>query len=106
MTIDPLPYTFLLSSPDLLSGLASLRLRFPQVPDIRMGGRVRHRIDEVLMVAFCSMLSDNAAFTDMENCSCPGIVRNFVLLLGFFQVIQHRFISRGHCLQSCQQVGA
>ena len=65
MTIDPLTNTFLLSSPDLLSGLASLRLRFPQVPDIRMGGRVRHRIDEVLMVAFCSMLSDNAAFTDM-----------------------------------------
>ena len=30
-----------------------------------MGGRVRHRIDEVLMVAFCAMLSDNEAFTDM-----------------------------------------
>lgn len=65
MTIDPLPNTPLLASPDLLSGLESLRLRFAQVPDIRMGGRVRHRIDEVLMVAFCSMLSDNEAFTDM-----------------------------------------
>jgi predicted transposase YbfD/YdcC len=64
MTIDPLPAT-LLSSPDLLSGFESLRLRFAQVPDPRMAGRVRHRIDEVLMVAFCSMLSDNDAFTDM-----------------------------------------
>lgn len=64
MPLDPPPNPPL-SSPDLWSGLESLRLRFAQVPDLRMAGRVRHRIDEVLMVAFCSMLSDNDSFTDM-----------------------------------------
>ena len=31
-----------------------------------MPGRIIHRIDEVVMIALCSILSDNDAFTDME----------------------------------------
>ena len=46
--------------------LALLRARFAQVPDARKPGCVLHRIDEVLLMALCSMLSDNDAFTDME----------------------------------------
>ena len=50
-----------------VSPLELLRARFAQMPDARMEGHVLHRIDEVLMIAFCSMLSDNDAFTDMET---------------------------------------
>lgn len=49
-----------------VSPLELLRARFATIPDPRQAGRVHHRLDEVLMIAFCSMLSDNDAFTDME----------------------------------------
>ena len=48
------------------SPLELLRARFALMPGAREEGRVLHRIDEALMIAFCSMLSDNDAFTDME----------------------------------------
>lgn len=47
--------------------LELLRARFATIPDPRQPGRVQHRLDEVLMIALCSMLSDNDAFTDMET---------------------------------------
>ena len=47
--------------------LELLRVRFAAVPDIRSAGHVLHAIDEVLIIALCSMLSDNDAFTDMEQ---------------------------------------
>lgn len=51
---------------DHLVAVELLRARFARLPDIRMAGRILHRIDEVLMIALCSVLSDNDAFTDME----------------------------------------
>lgn len=53
-------------SPSQLSTVELLRARFAQLPDRRMPGRIVHRIDEVIMIALCSILSDNDAFTDME----------------------------------------
>jgi len=49
-----------------LQSLHALRERFAQLPDTRVSGRCLHRVDEMLMIAFCSMLSDNDNFTDME----------------------------------------
>ena len=40
---------------------------FAQLPDECMPRRIIHRIDEVVMIALCSILSDNDAFTDMED---------------------------------------
>ena len=53
-------------SPQQHAAVEKLRQRFAQLPDSRMKGRVLHRIDEVVMVGLCSILSDNDAFTDME----------------------------------------
>jgi predicted transposase YbfD/YdcC len=53
-------------SPQQRAVVEKLRQRFAQLPDPRMKGRVLHRIDEVVMVGLCSILSDNDAFTDME----------------------------------------
>lgn len=53
-------------TPDQLVAVERLRVRFAQLPDRRMPGRILHRIDEVVMIALCSILSDNDAFTDME----------------------------------------
>ncbi|MGB3120851.1 MAG: transposase family protein, partial [Verrucomicrobiales bacterium] len=53
--------------PPSVSPLELLRDRFARMPDARREGHVLHRIDEVLLIAFCSMLSDNDAFTDMET---------------------------------------
>ena len=50
-----------------LAALHKLRLHFASLPDSRMPGRILHRLDEVLMIAFCSVLSDNDSFTDMET---------------------------------------
>ena len=50
-----------------LVALQKLRSLFALLPDSRVSGRVLHRLDEVLMVAFCSILSDNDSFTDMET---------------------------------------
>ena len=47
--------------------LQSLQARFAQIPDVRQPGKVLHRLDEVLMVALCSVLCDCDAFTDMED---------------------------------------
>jgi predicted transposase YbfD/YdcC len=52
---------------DQLIAVERLRARFAQLPDERMPGRIIHRIDEVVMIALCSILSDNDAFTDMET---------------------------------------
>jgi len=52
---------------DQLIAVERLRDRFKQLPDNRMPGRIIHRIDEVVMIALCSILSDNDAFTDMES---------------------------------------
>jgi predicted transposase YbfD/YdcC len=53
-------------SPGHSQALQSLRERFAALPDSRVPGRTLHRLDEVLMIAFCSLLSDNDGFTDME----------------------------------------
>jgi len=65
--MNPSPQSVLVTlPPDQLVALECLRSRFEQLPDNRMPGRVRHRIDEVVMIALCSILSDNDTFTDME----------------------------------------
>ena len=63
--MKPLSPAPILTAPQLLS-LEKLRQRFAQLPDCRVAGRTLHRLDEMLMIALCSMLSDNDGFTDME----------------------------------------
>ena len=58
----PFPKTL---TDDQLIAVERLRARFAQLPDERMLGRIIHRIDEVVMIALRSILSDNDAFTDM-----------------------------------------
>lgn len=66
--MNPSPKPFLKTlTADQLIAVESLRARFAQLPDRRMPGRIIHRIDEVVMIALCSILSDNDAFTDMET---------------------------------------
>lgn len=48
-----------------LGALARLRERFACFEDPRAPGRVLHSLHEVLVMAFCAMLSDNICFTDM-----------------------------------------
>lgn len=68
MIHHPDPATPADSSASAASGpFELLRARFAAVPDARSTGCVLHTIDEVLIIALCSMLSDNAAFTDMEQ---------------------------------------
>lgn len=50
-----------------LTVLARLREAFAKLPDIRQPGKVLHRLDEVLLCAFFSMLCDGDSFTDMED---------------------------------------
>lgn len=52
---------------DSLAVLSRLRDAFAQIPDTRQGGKVRHRLDEVLMCAFCAVLCDADSFTDMAD---------------------------------------
>jgi len=47
--------------------LKSLQARFAEIPDTRQQGKVLHRLDETLMVAFCAVLCDCDGFTDMED---------------------------------------
>ena len=47
--------------------LQRLRQTFGQMPDTRQSGKVLHRLDEVLVCAFCSILCDGDSFTDMED---------------------------------------
>ena len=63
--MKPLPPAPSLTATQILS-LEKLRQRFAQLPDGRVAGRTLHRLDEMLMIALCSMLSDNDGFTDME----------------------------------------
>lgn len=63
--MTPLPSAPILTPPQIQS-LEKLRQRFAQLPDCRVAGRTLHRLDEMLMIALCSMLSDNDGFTDME----------------------------------------
>lgn len=50
-----------------LSVLHRLRAAFARLPDTRQRGKVLHRLDEVLLCAFCSILCDGEGFTDMED---------------------------------------
>ena len=70
-------------SEDNLAAIEGLRRRFARLPDARMAGRVEHRLDEILLIAFCSILSDNDAYTDMEAFARSQIVwlRTFLPLL-------------------------
>ena len=79
---DPTPKVFKELSPEQRAAIEHLRQRFAQLPDRRMEGRVLHRLDEVLMIALCSILSDNDAFTDMESFakSQLGWLRTFLPL--------------------------
>lgn len=54
-------------SPHQLSILERLRHCFGQLPDTRQSGKVLHRLDEVLLCAFCSILCDGESYTDMED---------------------------------------
>ena len=63
--MTPLPSAPILTTVQIHS-LEKLRQRFAQLPDCRVAGRTLHRLDEMLMIALCSMLSDNDGFTDME----------------------------------------
>lgn len=49
------------------SALERLRERFMCFHDTRVVGRVRHILHEVLVMAFCAMLSDNSDYTDMAE---------------------------------------
>ena len=65
--MNPSSKTYLKTlTPDQLVAVERLRARFEQLPDSRMPGRIIYRIDEVVMIALCSILSDNDTFTDME----------------------------------------
>ncbi len=48
------------------AAIESLRHEFAQVSDPHVEGRVRHPLDEILLIALCSVLSDNDSCTDME----------------------------------------
>ncbi|WP_053332344.1 ISAs1-like element ISVsp7 family transposase [Verrucomicrobium spinosum] len=47
--------------------LEALRAKFAQIHDPRQAGKVRHRIDEVLIIAFCSTLCDGESYLDMGD---------------------------------------
>lgn len=47
------------------SALVRLRERFSSFEDSRAPGRVLHSLHEILVIAFCAMLSDNSCYTDM-----------------------------------------
>ena len=55
-----------LLSPAHLAAIGRLRDRFSRLPDVRMAGRVHHLLEDVLLIAFISVLADNDAYTDME----------------------------------------
>jgi predicted transposase YbfD/YdcC len=50
-----------------LSALNRLRTAFANLPDTRQPGKVCHRLDEVLMCAFCAVMCDADCFTDMAD---------------------------------------
>lgn len=50
-----------------LSVLNRLRSAFANLPDTRQPGKVCHRLDEVLMCAFCAVMCDADCFTDMAD---------------------------------------
>jgi len=50
-----------------LSILQRLRAAFGRLPDSRQRGKVLHRLDEVMLCAFCSILCDGESYTDMED---------------------------------------
>jgi len=64
MQPDPLPESAEARQQQMLK---SLQARFAEIPDTRQQGKVLHRLDEVLMVAFCAVLCDCDGFTDMED---------------------------------------
>lgn len=47
--------------------LQALRAKFSTLADHRQAGKVRHRLDEVLLIAFCSTLCDGESYLDMED---------------------------------------
>ncbi len=47
--------------------LQALRAKFSTLADHRHAGKVRHRLDEVLLIAFCSTLCDGESYLDMED---------------------------------------
>ncbi len=55
---------------------------FGRMPDTRQSGKVLHRLDEVLVCAFCSILCDGDSFTDMEDFAQTqlGWLRGFLVL--------------------------
>lgn len=54
------------TSASAIAALHALRSKFAQLDDIRQPGKIRHRLDEVLLIAFCSTLCDGESFLDME----------------------------------------
>lgn len=55
------------SSGEDLSVLNRLHAAFASLPDTRQPGKVCHRLDEVLMCAFCAVMCDADCFTDMAD---------------------------------------
>jgi predicted transposase YbfD/YdcC len=53
-------------TPDQLSALGRLKALFATLPDARQPGKVLYPLDEVLLIAFCALLSDCGDFTEME----------------------------------------
>ena len=56
-----------MSSTPAHTPLEALRTKFAQLNDPRQRGKVLHRLDEVLLIAFCSTLCDGESFIDMED---------------------------------------
>lgn len=57
----------ILDSHSSMAALESLRIRFAQIPDPRQAGKVLHRLDEVLLIAFCATLCDGDSYLDMGD---------------------------------------
>lgn len=69
-------------SQEELGVMRRLREAFARMPDTRQPGKVLHRLDEVLLCAFCSILCDGDSFTDMEDFAQTqlGWLRGFLSL--------------------------
>lgn len=67
MEAHPQPAPVVVIGQEELGVMSRLREAFGRMPDTRQPGKVLHRLDEVLVCAFCSILCDGDSFTDMED---------------------------------------
>lgn len=82
MEAHPQPAPVVVIGQEELGVMSRLREAFGRMPDTRQPGKVLHRLDEVLVCAFCSILCDGDSFTDMEDFAQtqPPWLRGFMAL--------------------------